>query len=131
MNAMKAVPIQGSSGNRRLGAIGLTAPQKVQLRTLLEHRWQDALSHLTELSLRLHSQPPTGGAALTAGERALVRELSAAHVSLREIEAALARLTDASIDRCEACGHAIPYEQLEARPQTRYCVRCRPPAERG
>lgn len=52
---------------------------------------------------------------------ALVR---AAQEQLREIDAALDRLTDGSYGQCEVCGDAIPPERLDARPAARTCVAC-------
>jgi RNA polymerase-binding transcription factor DksA len=57
------------------------------------------------------------------------RELAAAFVlftreAATELHAALARLDAGSYGRCEGCGAAIPYERLEALPETRFCVSC-------
>ena len=52
---------------------------------------------------------------------ALVRQ---AEQRLTEIDAALARLADASYGTCERCGGAIPAERLAVRPSARTCVPC-------
>ncbi|MFL6140100.1 MAG: TraR/DksA C4-type zinc finger protein [Frankiaceae bacterium] len=95
--------------------VELTGQQRVRLRRLLETTWRAQVGQITELSLRLHSDPP---------ERALIDELAAAHHALREIEAALGRLETGGYGVCEACGSAIPWERLEALPQGRCCARC-------
>ena len=52
---------------------------------------------------------------------ALVRQ---AEHRLAEIDAAVARLADASYGSCESCGRPIPLERLAARPSARRCVPC-------
>lgn len=41
-----------------------------------------------------------------------------------ELVAALVRIDGGSYGICESCAAAIPFERLEAIPETRYCVRC-------
>jgi DnaK suppressor protein len=52
---------------------------------------------------------------------ALVRQ---AEHRLAEIDAAVARLADASYGTCERCGRPIPPERLAVRPSARSCVPC-------
>ena len=52
---------------------------------------------------------------------ALVRQ---AEHRLAEIDAAVARLADASYGTCESCGRPIPRERLAVRPSARRCVPC-------
>ena len=52
---------------------------------------------------------------------ALASELSE---TLREVEAALARVDDGSYGRCELCGGQISDARLEAMPAARRCIEC-------
>ncbi len=52
---------------------------------------------------------------------ALVRQ---AEHDLVEIEAALGRIEQATYAICEACGEPIGEGRLDARPATRWCIRC-------
>lgn len=45
-----------------------------------------------------------------------------AHLS--EVDAAIARLDDASYGTCQVCGGTIPPARLEVRPMARTCVGC-------
>ncbi|MHB8681504.1 MAG: TraR/DksA family transcriptional regulator [Acidimicrobiales bacterium] len=50
-----------------------------------------------------------------------VAVLEALEAEVREVERALRRLDDGTYGRCEACGSAIPEQELAARPTTRHC----------
>jgi RNA polymerase-binding protein DksA len=52
---------------------------------------------------------------------ALVRQ---AEHDLAEIEAALRRIEEATYGVCEVCGEPIGAGRLDARPATRWCIRC-------
>jgi len=52
---------------------------------------------------------------------ALVRK---ARQRLDEVDAALARVRDATYGLCETCGRPIAQDRLEARPVARACTRC-------
>jgi len=52
---------------------------------------------------------------------ALVRK---ARQRLDEVDAALARVRDATYGLCETCGRPIAQDRLEARPVARACIRC-------
>lgn len=43
---------------------------------------------------------------------------------------ALAKFDDASYGACEACGNAIGFSRLQARPEARLCIECQTRAER-
>jgi DnaK suppressor protein len=96
---------------------------------LLEERWQQRLSTLTELSLAYHDAAEgcgghPAGAAETARLQRLLREATAARRALGETEDALARLSDGSFGRCQQCSGSIPTTELLAEPETRYCPAC-------
>jgi DnaK suppressor protein len=97
--------------------------------SLLEERWQQRLSTLTELALEYHDAEEScggrpAGAAGTARLQRLLREATAARRALGETEEALARLSDGSFGRCEQCAGPIPTTELLAEPETRYCAGC-------
>ena len=97
--------------------------------SLLEERWQQRLSTLTELALAYHDAAEgcgglPAGAAETARLQRLLREATAARRALGETENALARLSDGSFGRCEQCSRSIPATELLAEPETRYCAEC-------
>jgi RNA polymerase-binding transcription factor DksA len=49
---------------------------------------------------------------------------------MRDIDAALARLSDGRYGRCERCDARIPAARLLAVPETRYCLPCKLAGER-
>ncbi|MFN8018069.1 MAG: TraR/DksA C4-type zinc finger protein [Acidimicrobiales bacterium] len=65
--------------------------------------------------------PNDAGSALTDHEvdRAVADRIAADRAA---IDAALARLDAGTYGRCEACGHPIADERLEAVPATRFCL---------
>src|ERR1700677_178634 len=94
--------------------------------SLLEERWQQRLSTLTELALAYHDAAESSGghpagAAETTRLRGLLRQATAARRALGETEDSLARLSDGSFGRCEQCSGSIPAAELLAEPETRYC----------
>ena len=96
--------------------------------SLLEERWQQRLSTLTELSLAYHDAAESCGHPASAAETSrlqkLLREATAARRALGETEDSLARLTDGSFGRCDQCSRPIPTADLLADPETRFCTAC-------
>jgi DnaK suppressor protein len=97
--------------------------------SLLEERWQQRLSTVTELALAYHDAAESSGGrpagpAETARLQRRLREASAARRALGETEDALARLSDGSFGRCEQCSGPLPVSELLAEPETRYCADC-------
>jgi RNA polymerase-binding transcription factor DksA len=96
--------------------------------SLLEERWQQRLSTLTELALAYHDAEETCGhpaaPAETARLQRLLRETTSARHALGETEDTLARLSDGTFGRCEQCARPIPTAELLAEPETRYCPDC-------
>jgi DnaK suppressor protein len=99
-------------------------------RGMLEARWQQRLSALTELSLAYHDATERSGGYRPDGRggpreiRLLMREAAVARCALRDTEEALARLTDGSYGQCEQCSVSIPAAELLAEPEIRYCAKC-------
>jgi len=50
-------------------------------------------------------------------------------VILGEIDEALRKFDSGTYGQCEECGQDIPYERLEARPQSTMCVQCKSKVE--
>ena len=51
-------------------------------------------------------------------------ELDAALEAVAELEHSLERVDEGTYGLCAACGKDIPYERMEAVPDTDYCVDC-------
>lgn len=51
--------------------------------------------------------------------------------SLKELDAALERIRDASYGKCDICGGDIPPARLRALPFATLCVKCQAEAEKG
>jgi RNA polymerase-binding transcription factor len=107
------------------------AMSRLAWRSLLETRWQQRLSTLTELSLAYHDAAERSGAGYSPAARGespqvrrLLREATAARRSLYDTEEALARLSDGSYGQCEQCSAPIAAAELLAEPETRYCAEC-------
>lgn len=116
-------------------------PTRPAWRTLLEERWQQRLSTLTELSLAYHDAEsaddgrqlaapgPTG--TQSAQLKRLLREATAARRALSDTEEALTRLSGGDFGRCEQCSVLIPAARLLAEPEARYCDDCVRAAQRA
>jgi DnaK suppressor protein len=106
--------------------IALSPREKVRLRERLTEQWQAEVTHITELSLRLHDHldAAPGDESNGIDERAMVTAVSGARLNLEDIEAALARLDAGTFGICQACGAGLPFERLEAMPHMRYCAGC-------
>jgi RNA polymerase-binding transcription factor DksA len=104
----------------------LTTEQFRRLHDLLVAQWQDRVALIIEQSLHLHdaSEPDADPAATTRA----VRELAEAHRALADTEAAIERLQRREYGHCAACGAEVPFERLEAAPETAVCPRCAGPA---
>jgi DnaK suppressor protein len=51
--------------------------------------------------------------------------------NLKELDAALERIRDASYGKCDTCGGDIPPARLQALPFATLCVKCQAEAEKG
>ena len=113
------------------GAVPDRARPRPAWRSLLEARWQQRLSTLTELSLTYHDAAERsgdgygpGGWGETRQARRLLGEATAARRALGDTEEALRRLSDGSYGQCEQCSVLISTAELLAEPETRYCSEC-------
>ncbi len=97
-------------------------------REVLEARWRDRLSEVTELSLAFHdaaaAAPDRMLAQPESGLRRLMDEAISARKALADTDEALARLAAGRFGRCEQCAAAIPPGSLHRQPEERYCPRC-------
>jgi RNA polymerase-binding transcription factor DksA len=103
----------------------LTTTQQQRLRSLLFEQLEVQRAALEEHDETLDGATHDVVDAAVTSER----ELAAAFVlftrdTAAELLAALARMDAGSYGRCEGCGAVIPYERLEALPETRFCVSC-------
>jgi DnaK suppressor protein len=95
--------------------------------SLLEERWQQRLTAVTELALAYHDAEERAGQTDPAEAkrlRKLLRDATKARRALGDTEAALSRLADGSFGRCERCEAPLPTAELLAEPETRYCAEC-------
>ena len=53
------------------------------------------------------------------------KNLHMTKVRLKEVKDALLRIDDEEYGICENCGEKIPFRRLMARPESRWCVRCK------
>lgn len=118
-------PFEVVDGAHASGPPHLNATQLARLRALLNE--QIALQHaaLAEQDEALLD------ATEAVVESAVTTEREVAHAFVQltrdttgEIEAALARIDDGTYGTCSSCGTTVPFERLEAIPETRYCINC-------
>jgi DnaK suppressor protein len=113
----------------------LSDDERAALRELLEAERQATRARLASLDLSFAEmvaaadlEPPDDEHdpdGTTAYERAQVTSLAAeARVRLAELERALVGVDDEGYGICTACGAAIGWPRLEARPGTTRCVAC-------
>jgi|HubBroStandDraft_3_1064219.scaffolds.fasta_scaffold03955_2 RNA polymerase-binding transcription factor DksA len=93
-------------------------------RIILETRWRDRLTEVTELSLAYHGAAETPAGAEDKQARRLLRNAVAARRRLADTEDALRRLETGCFGACEQCGAGIPDVLLAASPEVRYCAGC-------
>jgi DnaK suppressor protein len=109
----------------------LSGRERTQLRGVLEAeqvRLQRELPLVTaslDLSAADHADVIDVGTAATEREVSQLR-LEQVRTRLEQVEAALIRVDAGTVGVCESCASTIPYERLELRPTTTYCVRCAP-----
>ena len=118
-------PFEVSGTDRGPTRSHLTTDQITSLRALLFEQLEVQHSALEEHDETLD------GASLDVIDAAVTseRELAAAFVlftrdTAAELHAALARMDAGTYGQCEGCGAPIPFERLEALPETRFCVSC-------
>lgn len=113
---------------------GIVSDKYAGIRDRLTQEHTDLLHQLTEMGINPTSGNPTevefehgfadSGAA--AAEKAnLLTVADTLKDTLSEVIAALKSLDDGTYGTCTQCGEPIPFERLEARPQSRICFTCK------
>jgi DnaK suppressor protein len=103
-------------------AIVLTSMQRVQLRQLLDESWRQYVVELTDLAVEYHAFDEEGPERDEVAYR-----LAGVRRQLVEVESALQRMQSRTYGRCDGCDRGIAFEQLELRPEVRFCRACQPP----
>jgi DnaK suppressor protein len=99
----------------------LTNVQRVQLRELLDECWRQHVVELTDLAVDFHAFDEEG-----AERDEVAYRLAGVRRRLVDIESALQRVQSRTYGWCDGCDRRMPFEQLELRPDTRYCRACQP-----
>ena len=115
--------IQESSGNR----------EWIRFQTILEARIRDlerAIRHRDGIAIEQHADQ------LDELQQASQRDLEISTLNresqqLREVRAALRRITEGSFGVCEQCGEDIHSKRLAAIPWTAFCIECQEMLDRN
>lgn len=91
------------------------APHRVH--EILRRLQHERNTRLTQLSAMEADKP-------NADEELVTTQTKAIRRVLKEIDAAVDRVTDGSYGVCHGCDVRIPIGRLEILPYVRYCVRC-------
>ena len=91
----------------------------VQFEQLLARLEEGYEFHTMQLA-RLHEATDEPGRGVERSVEAASRQ------ALTLIAAALRAMAEGRYGTCTSCGRSIPLERLEARPEARHCLRCRP-----
>jgi DnaK suppressor protein len=94
-----------------------------RLERLTAHEARQRLEH--ERSTRLVQLRVIDEAGQDAADQLLSAQKDTIERTLKEIDAAFARVDDGSYGICQGCSKPIPVERLEILPYTRFCVPCR------
>lgn len=89
------------------------------------HRVHETLQRLQhERNTRLAQLSAMEADKPNADEELVTTQTTAIRLVLKEIDAAVERVTDGSYGVCHGCEVRIPLGRLEILPYVRYCVRC-------
>ena len=109
----------------------LTAEERQSYREQLRELYARLTGDVTQL--QSEATQPSGGSAGSDAEDPGAREaeegvarslLASEEKLLAEVQSALTRLSAGTFGACEACGHPITRERLDAVPYARTCIRC-------
>lgn len=104
-----------------------------QLRLRLDDERQHLIATLVDMGIDPSTGTPDGeqfdqgfaDSGQATAEKARVLSMAEGLIdTMKEIDAAFARMDDGTYGRCESCGETIPGERLEARPVARLCMNC-------
>ena len=108
----------------------LTRRQLVHLAALLRDQLVEQDDALDEHDENLHdATADVVDAAVTSGRELAEAYVQFARSAATELQDALDRMAAGTYGTCESCQAPIPFERLEAIPETRFCVLC--PRPRG
>jgi RNA polymerase-binding transcription factor len=105
-----------------------------QLRRRLDDDREQVVSQLVDMGVDPKTGEPNGDqfeqgfadSGQSTAEKSLVLSMAEGALdTMREIDAALDRMTQGTYGRCESCGELIDEERLDARPVARLCVTCK------
>src|SRR5680860_812079 len=117
------------SGPAHQGVIAhLTTEQLDALRSVLIEAVEEQRAQLEQndaLIAALTANPSDDASGRDRGMARLASER--AREALADLEGALARLDDGTYGSCGSCARPVPFERLEAIPDTRLCVACTQP----
>jgi DnaK suppressor protein len=89
------------------------------------HRDHEILQHLQhERSTRLAQLNAMEADKPNSNEDLVTAQTTAIRMVLKEIDAAVERVSDGTYGVCSGCNAHIPVGRLEILPYVRYCVRC-------
>jgi RNA polymerase-binding transcription factor DksA len=103
----------------------LTHVQRVQLRELLDERWRQRVVELTDLAVEFHALDDE-----SADRDVVAYQLAGVRRQLVDVESAMQRFQSRTYGSCDGCDRRLPFEQLELRPEMRYCRTCQPVVRR-
>lgn len=105
-----------------------------ELRRRLDDERGHVLSQLADMGVDATTGQPVGDqfeqgfadSGQATAEKALTLSMAEGLIeTMREIDAAFARMENGTYGRCESCGNTIPEERLDARPVARLCMSCK------
>lgn len=105
-----------------------------RLRAALTEERANLVEQLTDMGVDAQTGTPTEDAfdhnfadsgQATAEKAQLLSIAEGLFGTLKEVDAALARMEDGTYGTCDSCGDEIAPERLEARPYARECITCK------
>jgi RNA polymerase-binding protein DksA len=103
-----------------------------EIRTQLDEELASIERQLQEHGVPAEGEAPTvdvdegfaDSASATAERSQLLSIIEQLQQHRTDIKDALTRMDEGVYGKCQRCGNDIPPERLEARPATRFCVKC-------
>ena len=117
---------------------GLNDAVVASLKEKLESKWKDLAQQDHALRERLAAEDSSvrntyvagqDGAAISEVDDEVIAMIQHDRAELRDIQAALDRMSDGSYGQCTECGEDISVARLEVLPEASHCVACQDKAE--
>jgi RNA polymerase-binding transcription factor DksA len=102
----------------------LSARQRDTIGALLTTAWEASIEQAARCEAELSSLADAPGDIAADDREAMVAALARARAGVDETRQALMRLQDGTYGLCLSCGRPVPFERLEAIPETQLCVSC-------